>query len=151
MLLCLIRNSRTSAARPDKRAAVLKVAAHAIATVAVHNAAAAGVDSIEHAYFARDANLRLMKEKGIYLVPTDSEQPTAFYTDRLRRAAQMGVKIAFGSDARGSALLGEVKCIAIGDDSGAIRDPFNPSEGLRADRSLWHGEPAGTERRATRR
>jgi len=85
----------------------LKVAAHAIANSAVRNAAEAGVDSIEHAYFASDRNLRLMKEKGIYLVPTDSERPPAYYTDRLRRALQIGVKIAFGSDARGGALLKE--------------------------------------------
>jgi imidazolonepropionase-like amidohydrolase len=85
----------------------LKVAAHAIANTAVRNAAEAGVDSIEHAYFASDANLRLMKEKGIYLVPTDSERPPAYYTDRLRRAAQLGVKIAFGSDARGGKLVKE--------------------------------------------
>jgi imidazolonepropionase-like amidohydrolase len=85
----------------------LKVAAHAIANAAVRNAVEAGVDSIEHAYFASDANLRLMKEKGIYLVPTDSERPPAYYTDRLRRAVQLGVKIAFGSDARGEAILKE--------------------------------------------
>src|SRR5262249_45660290 len=55
--------------------------------------------SIEHAYFISDENLRLMRDKGIYLVPTDSERPTDFYIDRLRRAMKLGVKIAFGSDA----------------------------------------------------
>jgi imidazolonepropionase-like amidohydrolase len=79
----------------------LKVAAHAVMNAAVQAAAHAGVDSIEHAYFASDENLRLMHDNGIYLVPTDSEQPTAFYVDRLKRALKLGVKIAFGSDARG--------------------------------------------------
>jgi len=57
-------------------------------------AANAGVDSIEHAYFISDENLRLMRDKGIYLVPTVSERPTAFYIDRLQRAMKLGVKIA---------------------------------------------------------
>jgi imidazolonepropionase-like amidohydrolase len=77
----------------------MKVAAHAIMNSAVRVAANAGVDSIEHAYFATDENLRLMHDKGIYLVPTDSEKPTDFYVDRLKRAEKFGVKIAFGSDA----------------------------------------------------
>lgn len=40
---------------------------------AVRSAANAGVDSIEHAYFATDAEPKLMADKGIYLVPTDSD------------------------------------------------------------------------------
>jgi imidazolonepropionase-like amidohydrolase len=79
----------------------LKVAAHATSNQAIKAAATAGVDSIEHAYFINDDNLRLMLEKHIYLVPTDSDKPPAFYIDRLQRAMKMGVKIAFGSDARG--------------------------------------------------
>jgi imidazolonepropionase-like amidohydrolase len=35
-------------------------------------------------------------------VPTDSGTPTAYYTERLQHARQLGVKIAFGSDARGT-------------------------------------------------
>jgi imidazolonepropionase-like amidohydrolase len=68
----------------------------------VRAAVQAGVDSIEHAYFASDEVLKLMVEKGAYLVPTDSGTPTAFYTERLQHARQLGVKIAFGSDARGT-------------------------------------------------
>jgi imidazolonepropionase-like amidohydrolase len=86
-----------------------KVAAHAIMNAAVRVAALAGVDSIEHAYFGSDSNLELMKDKNIYLVPTDSENPPAYYLDRLRRARAMGVKIAFGSDARGSSVLKQSK------------------------------------------
>jgi len=77
----------------------VKVAAHAITNLAVRTAATAGVDSIEHAYFAEDDNLRLMAAKGIYLVPTDATlQPPAFYVDRFKRAMKLGVKIAAGSD-----------------------------------------------------
>jgi imidazolonepropionase-like amidohydrolase len=79
-----------------------KVAAHAIMNAGVRAAVRAGVDSIEHAYFATDEVLKLMLEKGTYLVPTDSGTPTAFYTERLQHARQLGVKIAFGSDARGA-------------------------------------------------
>ena len=104
-----IRENYTSVLDEDTLRAIVeeahrsrvKVAAHAIMNTAVRAAARAGVDSIEHAYFASDENLRLMHDKGIYLVPTDSEQPTAFYVDRLKRAMKLGVKMAFGSDARG--------------------------------------------------
>jgi imidazolonepropionase-like amidohydrolase len=41
-----------------------KVAAHAIMNAAVRAAVQAGVDSIEHAYFATDEVLKLMVEKG---------------------------------------------------------------------------------------
>jgi imidazolonepropionase-like amidohydrolase len=75
----------------------VKVAAHAITDLAVRTAARSGVDSIEHAYQASDESLRLMHDKGIYLVPTDfpSSQREA---DRLRRAVTIGVKIAAASD-----------------------------------------------------
>jgi len=76
----------------------VKVAAHAISNLAIETAAKAGVDSIEHAYFANDDNLRLMRAKGIYLVPTDSDRPPPFFVDRLKRALAVGVKIAFGAD-----------------------------------------------------
>ena len=100
-----------------------RVAAHAIGDTATRVAAEAGVSSIEHAYTVPDAVLRMMAEKGIYLVATD--YPASFYVDalggpmseaqhaqaltgaqrfvkgnaeRLMRARAMGVKIAFGSD-----------------------------------------------------
>lgn len=110
-----------------------KVAAHAVGAQATRIAARAGVDSIEHAYAhfreelgveaLPDDVLKLMAEKGIFLVPTDSTLPTAmelFYRDqlpeqrattearirgfyeadrtRLRRAIAAGVRIAAGSD-----------------------------------------------------
>jgi imidazolonepropionase-like amidohydrolase len=99
------------------------VAAHAIGDTATRIAAEAGVTSIEHAYTVPDDVLRMMAQKGIYLVATD--YPAQFYVDafsasltpeqkrqqlegatqfaksngeRLMRAVRAGVKVAFGSD-----------------------------------------------------
>jgi imidazolonepropionase-like amidohydrolase len=81
----------------------VRVAAHAITNLAITVAATAGVDSIEHAYHATDQNLRLMHDKGIYLVPTDFPD-TPREADRLKRAMKLGVKIAAGSDRYGTDL-----------------------------------------------
>ena len=100
------------------------VAAHAIGDTATRIAAEAGVSSIEHAYTVPDDVLRMMAQKGIYLVATD--YPADFYVnalgpsnltpeqqkqqmagatqfakanaERLMRAVRAGVKVAFGSD-----------------------------------------------------
>ena len=100
------------------------VAAHAIGDTATRIAAEAGVTSIEHAYTVPDDVLRMMAQKGIYLVATD--YPAEFYVEglgpsnltpeqkrqqlagaqqfakgnaeRLMRAVKAGVKVAFGSD-----------------------------------------------------
>ncbi|HUQ81164.1 MAG TPA: amidohydrolase family protein, partial [Gemmatimonadaceae bacterium] len=100
------------------------VAAHAIGDTATRIAAEAGVTSIEHAYTVPDEVLRMMAQKGIYLVATD--YPAEFYVsalgpsnltpeqqkqqlagaaqfakgnaERLMRAVKAGVKVAFGSD-----------------------------------------------------
>jgi len=47
-----------------------KVAAHAHGAAGIKQAVLAGVDSIEHGSFIDDEAIRLMKEKGTYLVPT---------------------------------------------------------------------------------
>ena len=47
-----------------------KVAAHCHGDTAARLAIAAGVDSIEHGSFLSDDTLKLMKAKGVYLVPT---------------------------------------------------------------------------------
>ncbi len=49
-----------------------KVAAHAHGTEGIKRAIRGGVDSIEHGTFLDDEGMRLMKEKGVYLVPTIS-------------------------------------------------------------------------------
>jgi imidazolonepropionase-like amidohydrolase len=76
----------------------MKVAAHAGDNVAVQIAIDAGVDSIEHAWTATDAQLKQMKDRGIFLVATEIFV-AAPPKDRLQRAMRIGVKIAMGSDA----------------------------------------------------
>ena len=95
-----------------------KVAAHCHGDAAAKIAIAAGVDSIEHGTFLQPDTLALMRDKGIYLVPTlmaaESIKPrldsfpasiankarTAIASrDALfRNALKAGVKIAFGTD-----------------------------------------------------
>ena len=96
----------------------LKVAAHAHSTEGIKNAVKAGVASIEHGTYVDEEGLRLMKERGTYLVadiydaewirqaagyPKDfaDKQPEGDEIQRqnFRKAAQMGVKIAYGTDA----------------------------------------------------
>jgi len=95
----------------------VKVSAHATNDRAIWMAAKAGVHSIEHGYQVADSTLRLMKERGVALVPTDldslsiiqragNDVPDASQIsgylasgrDRLRRARAAGVTIAAGSD-----------------------------------------------------
>ena len=95
-----------------------KVAAHCHGDQAAKMAVAAGVDSIEHGSFLQEDTLRLMKEKGVYLVPTlfagywvgqkADHFPPAIAAKARAAAAQMqsmfqhavkvGVKVAFGTD-----------------------------------------------------
>jgi len=98
-----------------------KVAAHAHGALGIKNATLAGVDSIEHGSFIDDEDIRLMKERGTYLVPTLylsdwfmenykalglSEgiiakarvvMPAA--RENVAHAFHEGVKVAFGTDA----------------------------------------------------
>jgi imidazolonepropionase-like amidohydrolase len=96
-----------------------KVAAHAHGDLAAKLAVEAGVDSIEHGSFLTEATLKLMKQKGVYLVPTrmavywiDREAATyppkiqekaraaaAAHGAMLKMAIKLGVPIAFGTDA----------------------------------------------------
>ena len=96
-----------------------KVAAHAHGDLAAKLAVEAGVDSIEHGSFLQPPTLQLMKQKGVYLVPTrmtqvwvldkaDSYPPKIAAKARaagtahaamFRNALKIGVPIAFGTDA----------------------------------------------------
>jgi imidazolonepropionase-like amidohydrolase len=108
----------------DELRAAVDEAHHAGLPVAVHvyggepadNAIEAGVDSIEHGFELTDAQLKKMKDKGIFLVGTDFPRahldivgtaggvlpdPAVLapkIIDRLKRAHRMGVHLAFGSD-----------------------------------------------------
>ena len=96
-----------------------KVAAHSHGDLAAKQAVEAGVDSIEHGSFLQPATLQLMKQKGVYLVPTrmtqvwvdknaDTYPPkiaakaraaAAAHTQMFKNALRIGVPIAFGTDA----------------------------------------------------
>lgn len=98
-----------------------KVAAHAHGAAGIKQAVLAGVDSIEHGSFIDDEAIRLMKEKGTYLVPTlylmdwflenyQRMRVPEFMVDKAKvvmpaarlniaRAFTAGVKVAFGTDA----------------------------------------------------
>jgi imidazolonepropionase-like amidohydrolase len=96
----------------------VKVLAHAEALAGTLAALRAGVDSIEHGSQLDDEAIRLMKQKGTYLVPTplvgvEDKQVANFpeeilaksreerrrAAESLRRAIRAGVKIAYGTDA----------------------------------------------------
>lgn len=96
-----------------------KVAAHSHGDTAARLAVEAGVDSIEHGSFLTAKTLQLMKQKGVYLVPTrmtqlwvndkaDTYPPkigakaraaAAAHTVMFKNALKIGVPIAFGTDA----------------------------------------------------
>jgi len=86
----------------------LKVAAHCWTHAGAHNAAEAGVASIEHGFAMSDEDLELAKKNGVVLVGTEftrlAEQEMgapgwhAAMVDRLRRAYRIGVAMAFGTD-----------------------------------------------------
>jgi imidazolonepropionase-like amidohydrolase len=98
-----------------------KVAAHAHGAEAIKRAVRAGVASIEHGSLLDDEGIRLMKERGTYLVADiyNDDYIMAEYKrlnfpekilekerqvgkqqrENFRRAARAGVKIAYGTDA----------------------------------------------------
>jgi imidazolonepropionase-like amidohydrolase len=104
------------AAVNEAHRAGIPVAVHVYAGDALDNAIEAGVDSIEHGFDLTDAQLKRMKDKGIFLVGTDFPrahldivgtsggilpEPQVLapkIIDRLRRAHRIGVRMAFGSD-----------------------------------------------------
>ena len=94
-----------------------KTAAHAHGSEGAKRAVLAGIDSIEHGTFLDDETLRLMRERGTYLVPTLSvrsgiaeakfpplvrekaDMAMKAQDSLVRRALAIGVKIALGTDA----------------------------------------------------
>lgn len=97
----------------EARRAGLRVAAHCWTREGAHNAAEAGVASIEHANHISDDDLQLARRNGVTMVFTpfpewvlkefraDAEAAAAEYRqeiDRLRSAHRLGVPIAFGTD-----------------------------------------------------
>jgi imidazolonepropionase-like amidohydrolase len=82
----------------------LKLAAHCWTHQGAHNAAEAGVDSIEHGFQMTNDDLELAKKNNVTLVGTEFTVKTsnaeehAIWVDRLKRAYKIGVNMAFGSD-----------------------------------------------------
>jgi imidazolonepropionase-like amidohydrolase len=89
-----------------------KVSCHAFAGEGLRNCLNAGVESIEHGVDLDDSDIKLMVQKGIYLVPTlyhyqlDREHDIKKYAGHnladvsersFRKAIAAGVKVAFGS------------------------------------------------------
>ena len=103
----------------------LKIAAHCHGFDGTRLAVEAGIDSIEHGTYVDEPTVRLMAERGTYLVPTMStwdarerlaaqmgwfrEQMAEIYDRKensiasFKRALQEGVQIATGTDSGGSA------------------------------------------------
>jgi len=95
-----------------------RVAVHCHGDSAARDATEAGVDSIEHGTFIRDETLEAMKARGVYLVPTllvqhqlgrgldrlppelavKARQAVEAAPAMVRRALEIGVKIALGTD-----------------------------------------------------
>ncbi len=104
------------AAVDESHRAGVTCAVHVLGGEAARNVILGGADAIEHGWDLSDDLLKLMKEKGTFLVGTDFPEehlklmgfnPVAGplgktlaerIIDRLRRAHQMGVKMAFGTD-----------------------------------------------------
>jgi imidazolonepropionase-like amidohydrolase len=86
----------------------VRVCAHCMSDEAAKNAVAGGVTSIEHGFMLGDDVLKLMKKNDVWLVGTDFSTEVfdvyglegwhAMVVDRLRRAHETGVSMAFGSD-----------------------------------------------------
>jgi imidazolonepropionase-like amidohydrolase len=94
-----------------------KTAAHAHGAEAARRAILAGIDSIEHGTFIDDEDMRMMHDRGVFLVPTlttrvglaESKFPPLVQAKAtravkqqdamLKRALALGVKIALGTDA----------------------------------------------------
>lgn len=98
----------------EARRAGLRVAAHCWTREGAHNAAEAGVASIEHANGITDDDLQLARRNGVVMVftpfpewvlrmfrsdPKDAAAEYGAEIDRLRAAHRLGVPIAFGTDA----------------------------------------------------
>ena len=98
----------------EAKRAGLRVAAHCWTREGAHNAAEAGVASIEHGNHISDEDLQLARRNGVVMVFTpfpewvlklfrpDAEGAAAEHReeiDRLRAAYKLGVPIAFGTDA----------------------------------------------------
>ena len=102
----------------------LRVAAHAWTHKGAHNAAEAGVASIEHGFDMTDEDLELAKRNNVVLVGTEylalgDQRNHARWVDRLKRAYRVGVTMAYGTD-----VIDEVKGETRGTEAMKGIDPW---------------------------
>ena len=127
-----------------------KVAAHATTPEGIKNAVRSGVDSIEHGHGADRQAIEMIKEKGIFLVPTVGvidQWVEEHKNDRLtpeqrkrredflqgiqqeiQQAMSLGVKIASGFDASTAGLHGK----NAGELVGLVKRGLRPTDAIRA-------------------
>lgn len=101
------------AAVDEAKKAGLKVTVHVMGGIAARNVILGGAAAIEHGFELDDELLRLMKEKGTFLVGTDfsidnllayawdssfTKYLEKTIIDRLKRAYKIGIRMAFGTD-----------------------------------------------------
>lgn len=115
----------------------LRVAAHAHGTAGILAAVRAGVASIEHGSLVDDEVIRLMKERGTYLVPTTALTDSIDLSTApaiVRKKADYVLPLARASLRK--AMLAEVK-IALGTDAPLVPFGDNAKEfGAMVDRGL---------------
>jgi imidazolonepropionase-like amidohydrolase len=134
-----------------------RAAAHAHGVTGAKEAIRAGIDSIEHGSFLDDEGLRMMKERGTYLVPTllageyasgrvvprhyppeiaaKAQAAVAQRSAMFRNALKIGVKVAFGTDSAVSPHGLNAKEFALMVDHGmapaaALRSAMGPAADL---------------------
>jgi imidazolonepropionase-like amidohydrolase len=129
-----------------------KTAAHAHGPEAAKRAIRAGIDSIEHGTFLDEEALRMMRDRGTFLVPTltvrvgiaESKFPPAVQAKAdaaikqqdtmVRLAVAMGVKIALGTDAA-----------VFPHGENALEFAYMAADGLTNSQSLMAGTSAAAE------
>jgi imidazolonepropionase-like amidohydrolase len=129
-----------------------KTAAHAHGAEGAKRAIRAGIDSIEHGTFLDDEALRLMREKGTYLVPTLSVRSgiaEATFPPLVREKADMAMK---AQDALVHRALAEGVKIALGTDAAvyphgdnALEFVLMAADGMTAAQSLRAGTSAAAD------
>jgi imidazolonepropionase-like amidohydrolase len=121
----------------------LKIAAHAHGGSGVRTAIENGLDSIEHGVYLTEDDLKLMAEKGTYLVVTygvmvrGGESPqvpefmkkkcaaaAAYYLKTIALAREIGVNVAFGGDTYHADPKLELE--------GLVKGGFSPQEAIKA-------------------
>ena len=129
-----------------------KTAAHAHGAEAAKRAIRAGIDSIEHGTFLDEEALRMMRDRGTFLVPTltvrigiaESKFPPAVQVKAdaaikqqdtmVKLAVAMGVKIALGTDAA-----------VFPHGENALEFAYMAADGLTTSQSLMAGTSAAAE------